>query len=277
MTERNGKTTMTQKWIRPSGKRSQSTAVLLLAALLLVFSHVSSMAQGAAKNQPFTVVPMRITSVTVQPVDGTLQLIANGVVGNHPFSSPISVASSPNAADPTCPILDLSLAPIHLALLGLNVDTSAICLDVTAHEGGGLLGDLLCGVANLLQGGTPLSTILGGLSSTDLATLTNGLTQLFNQAVFAPLTSSSAFAGAACPVLNLALGPVDLNLLGLEVSLDNCNDGPVTLAITAVPGAGNLLGNLICALTNALNGGVNINGLLAILQHISNIITGLAL
>ena len=40
-------------------------------------------------------------------------------------------------------------------------------------------------------------------------------------------------ARAACNVLHLVLGPLDLNLLGLNVHLDK-----VVLDITAVPGAG---------------------------------------
>jgi hypothetical protein len=44
------------------------------------------------------------------------------------------------------------------------------------------------------------------------------------------------------------LGPLDLNLLGLEVHLDT-----VHLNITAVPGAGNLLGNLLCVVAGLLD------------------------
>jgi hypothetical protein len=51
----------------------------------------------------------------------------------------------------------------------------------------------------------------------------------------------------ACPILDLSLGPLDLNILGLQVYLHDCDDGPVTLVITAIPGGG-LLGNLLCGL-----------------------------
>jgi hypothetical protein len=54
----------------------------------------------------------------------------------------------------------------------------------------------------------------------------------------------------ACGILHLDLGPLDLDLLGLVVHLDR-----VVLDVTAVPGAGNLLGNLLCAIANLLNGG----------------------
>jgi len=57
-------------------------------------------------------------------------------------------------------------------------------------------------------------------------------------------------AQATCDVLNLVLGPLDLNLLGLEIHLNQ-----VVLDIVAVTGAGNLLGNLLCAITGLLDGG----------------------
>ena len=72
-------------------------------------------------------------------------------------------------------------------------------------------------------------------------------------------TSKVRAAQPACTVLQLQLGPIDLNLLGLRVQLfggtDPANPPPVTLLITAVPGDGNLLGNLLCNLTGALNQG----------------------
>jgi hypothetical protein len=52
-----------------------------------------------------------------------------------------------------------------------------------------------------------------------------------------------------CPILHLELGPLDLNLLGLRVQLNQ-----VVLDITAIPGPGNLLGNLLCAVAGLLDG-----------------------
>src|SRR6185503_13630917 len=60
----------------------------------------------------------------------------------------------------------------------------------------------------------------------------------------------SAATQASCQILHLVLGPLDLNLLGLMVHLNQ-----VVLDITAQPGPGNLLGNLLCAVANLLNGG----------------------
>lgn len=60
-----------------------------------------------------------------------------------------------------------------------------------------------------------------------------------------------------CPILHLELGPLDLDLLGLQVHLDR-----VVLDVTAVPGPGNLLGNLLCAIAGLLDG-VDLSGILA--------------
>ena len=55
---------------------------------------------------------------------------------------------------------------------------------------------------------------------------------------------------ASCEILDLVLGPLDLDLLGLVVTLDT-----VHLNITAEQGPGNLLGNLLCAVAGLLDGG----------------------
>jgi hypothetical protein len=73
----------------------------------------------------------------------------------------------------------------------------------------------------------------------------------------------AANAGA-CDILNLVLGPLDLNILGLQVDLQR-----VVLDITAVAGAGNLLGNLLCAVAGLLDGGP-LAGLLGQLQTLLN-------
>ena len=53
---------------------------------------------------------------------------------------------------------------------------------------------------------------------------------------------------ATCPILRLVLAPLDLDLLGLQVHLDR-----VVLNIIAESGAGNLLGNLLCAVAGLLD------------------------
>jgi len=49
------------------------------------------------------------------------------------------------------------LGPIDLNVLGLVIETSQICLKLTALEDGGLLGELLCAVGDLLSPGIPLN------------------------------------------------------------------------------------------------------------------------
>jgi hypothetical protein len=77
--------------------------------------------------------------------------------------------------------------------------------------------------------------------------------------------NAAAAAPAGCQVLDLVLGPLDLNLLGLKVHLD-----VVKLNITAEPGPGNLLGNLLCAVAGLLDGGTGLNGILNSLTTLLN-------
>jgi hypothetical protein len=69
-----------------------------------------------------------------------------------------------------------------------------------------------------------------------------------NQAVNIPVLDLTA--QQSCRILDLTLGPLHLDLLGLVVDLSQ-----VDLDITAVPGAGNLLGNLLCAIAGLLDQG----------------------
>jgi hypothetical protein len=60
--------------------------------------------------------------------------------------------------------------------------------------------------------------------------------------------SPAQIGPTACGILHLDLGPLFLDLLGLQVDLSQ-----VVLDIAAQPGAGNLLGNLLCAVTGLLD------------------------
>jgi hypothetical protein len=85
----------------------------------------------------------------------------------------------------------------------------------------------------------------------------------------AALPLDPAATAAGCQILDLVLGPLDLNLLGLVVHLNQ-----VHLNITAVPGAGDLLGNLLCAVAGLLDGGP-LAGLADLLNQILAILGGL--
>ena len=70
-------------------------------------------------------------------------------------------------------------------------------------------------------------------------------------------------------LLQLPGGPT-LDLLGLQVLL-----AALRLDILAVRGAGNLLGNLLCAVVNLLNG-INLAGLLGGLGNVAQLLGSLS-
>jgi hypothetical protein len=80
----------------------------------------------------------------------------------------------------------------------------------------------------------------------------------------ATLTGSGGPTSASCSILVLDIGAVHLDLLGLVVDL-----APVHLNITAQSGSGNLLGNLLCAVANLLNG-PNLGGLFTAITNLLN-------
>ena len=82
--------------------------------------------------------------------------------------------------------------------------------------------------------------------------------------------ATSGVSAASCDILNLVLGPLDLNLLGLEVHLNQ-----VVLDIVAASGAGNLLGNLLCAVAGLLDGGALLGQIAGLLNQILAILNGL--
>jgi hypothetical protein len=75
----------------------------------------------------------------------------------------------------------------------------------------------------------------------------------------------AAAAAASCRILHLKLAPLHLNLLGLKVHL-----AQVLLNIVAQSGAGQLLGNLLCAVAHLLDNGGTLSQLLHKLQQILN-------
>src|SRR5438093_6903740 len=77
--------------------------------------------------------------------------------------------------------------------------------------------------------------------------------------------SSVAPAQTSCPVLSIALGPVDTNLLGFQVSL-----GAVTLDIGGE--SGTPLGDLVCAISDLLG---NVAAVVNLLNSLLGLLTGL--
>jgi len=146
-----------------------------------------------------------------------------------------------------CPVLDLTLGPLDLNLLGLMVHLDRVHLTITANSNGGVLGSLLCGLAGSGRL-TPRQVALNWTRAAQQSGLaTKGV------AFTVPLYQTTSSGGvttlsttksplAICNVLDLTLGPLDLNLLGLMVHLDT-----VHLVITA-DSEGGILGSLLCSL-----------------------------
>lgn len=115
-----------------------------------------------------------ITNFAVQNSSGTPQLVAIGtLIGTLTSSSTgqalpvlLNNVAIPVAATGTCPVLSLALGTVHLNVLGLIVDIpTPINVNIVAQSGpGNLLGNLLCDVTNLLNGGASLNQIATALN-----------------------------------------------------------------------------------------------------------------
>ncbi|HWS99644.1 MAG TPA: hypothetical protein VN256_05165 [Pyrinomonadaceae bacterium] len=113
---------------------------------------------GTFAIQQFSVVNNQI--VAVGTLTGTIQNGAGNVIGT--ILRTIRMLVTIGGA--TCDILHLELGPLDLNLLGLIVHLDRIVLDIDADPTGGLLGSLLCAVANLLNAGGPLADIVNLLN-----------------------------------------------------------------------------------------------------------------
>lgn len=109
---------------------------------------------------------------------------------------------------------------------------------------------------DLLATGTLVgTTLIGGV--------TTAVSQAFTNLVVTP-------GSRRCTILNLDLGPIFLNLLGLELVTS-----PISVDLTAVAGAGNLLGNLLCAVVHLLDQNPLSAAVLNLLNQINAILAAL--
>jgi hypothetical protein len=139
----------------------------------------------------------------------------------------------------SCRVLALTLDQLTLNLLGLNVDLSKVELKVTGKPNGGVLGSLFCKLAR-----AKVKTSAAAAARRLNAHLRrHPLRPLAFSVPVSPGVASAAVPTPTCPVLNLVLGPLNLDLLGLVVDLNKVN-----LVVTATPGGG-ALGNLFCTLS----------------------------
>jgi hypothetical protein len=102
-----------------------------------------------------------------------------------------------------------------------------------------------------------LSGVLSG------TTTTAGVTTAFTQTV-TDVVANLFGRQQRCGILFLDLGPIFLDVLGLEIDLSQ-----ITLDIDAVAGPGNLLGNLLCAIVGLLDQGGPLAGITRLLDQIN--------
>jgi hypothetical protein len=156
---------------------------------------------------------------------------------------PVSVEV--RAAAGGCKILTLDLDELDLKLLGLNVHLDKVNLKVTGQRTGGVLGRLFCKLASAKVG---KRTAAAHAINARLAGKPMRLLSLNTSAL--PRVTSAQATTPSCQVLNLIVGPLNLELLGLVVDLNKVN-----LSITATRGQG-ALGDLFCQLAdNNTSGG----------------------
>jgi hypothetical protein len=150
----------------------------------------------------------------------------------------ISAVGPRQAAAQTNPFVDI---PIVSALPGGASFTGTLDISRFFARGGVLYaaGTLTGTVTNSV--GTVVGTI------TDFA-------------VNLPITNT---AGSSCDILHLELGPLDLDLLGLEIHLNR-----VVLDIEAQPGPGNLLGNLLCTVASLLDSNGSLRAITTLLNQL---------
>jgi len=137
-----------------------------------------------------------------------------------------------------CNILTLDLKQLNLQLLGLNVHLDRVHLTVTGRRHGGILGRLFCSLAgakaNLARASRAAHRLNVRMTRRPMRPLS----------LTVPITARTAQTTGVCQVLDLVLGPLHLDLLGLVIDLNK-----IHLSITATPGGG-ILGNLFCGLAN---------------------------
>lgn len=182
-------------------------------------------------------------------------------------------------------ILRLTVAPIDLNLLGLNLKTSQIQVNASAiPEDGKLLGNVLSALLNTL-GATPdklatlndnlntiLAKVVGVLNASNLVLppgAVEGLSDVLQQLALPDLIAPTGTTASA-PILDLSIAsadgttpPVDVDLLGLKITTSN-----IEAQLLAQTGEGQILGNLLYNVANLLNPGGSLN-LLAILNALS--------
>ena len=160
-------------------------------------------------------------------------------------------------------LLSLLLAVFAMALAPLSsasaqVSTSSVTAPVTGTVAG---GGTFSGVYTITSFANQAGNLVA--NGTLTGTLTDALGNVIGTVTNVPVTIPVTSASGTCQILHLTLGPLDLNLLGLMVHLNQ-----VVLDITAQSGPGNLLGNLLCGVAHLLDQGLPLGSLSNLLNQI---------
>lgn len=175
-------------------------------------------------------------------------------------SAPVKFAVAAASNGARCNVLTLRLAPLNLELLGVQVTTSNISLDVFAVHGQ-VLGNLFCSLSHAKVTLPSADRAARALNSK----LAGRPMRVF--AASESLPASAAQAQQSCQVLQLVLGPLHLDLLGLVVDLYGKHPSDaVVVTINGIPSQG-LLGQLLC--------GVAGGGGITSLTSLQNLLSGL--
>lgn len=143
-------------------------------------------------------------------------------------------------------------APSAFAQAVPSKPASAITIPVTGSGGGGTFA----GTFKLTQFAVSQGQVVANGILSGIVTGANGVQTSLVKTVALPVQITDP----SCQILHLDLGPLNLNLLGLQVNLSE-----IVLDITAQSGAGNLLGNLLCSVAGLLD---NPGGLANLLNQI---------
>ncbi|MFF5075831.1 hypothetical protein ACFY36_02185 [Actinoplanes sp. NPDC000266] len=168
------------------------------------------------------------------------------------------------------------IAALGLTAVGANPASAAPPATTTAVPSAPITGtftDAAGGTGTFAGSFTPTKFAAQDGDLVATGTLTGTLTDSAGAAVGTveqAVTAPAFVAQATCRILDLTLGPLHLDLLGLTVDLNQ-----VHLVINAVSGAGNLLGNLLCAIVGLLDGTPTAGQLAAILNFLLALLSGL--
>lgn len=233
-----------------------------------------------------------VTNIAVTGANSLLATLnVTGSVLGQAFTLPnvqVPINLTPDLSG-TIPILHLSLEIEDLNLLGLHVELNncsegPVTVDIGAIPAGlpgsGLLGNLLGGLGGALGGANGLL----GLTGANLTSLTNvvqgALNGVFDQLLGSGIGTAShtpghqSGGGHRCDLVDLQLGPIDLNVLGLVVETS-----PICLEVYGVRGnpnqGGGLLGNLLCGLDGLLGTNASDNAINGRAGRIVGILNGL--